>query len=99
MRPFTSLLRVGPRRMDKSARRHWVGFDLGGTKMMAAALSDELRILGRRRRKTKGADGAKAGMERNLEAIRDCLDDRKVPADELAGIGVRCPGNIDLDRG
>jgi glucokinase len=85
--------------MDKSARRHWVGFDLGGTKMMAAALSDELRILGRRRRKTKGADGAKAGIDRILETIRDALEDAKIPADELAGIGVGCPGNIDLDRG
>ena len=47
--------------MDKRARRHWVGFDLGGTKMMAAVFSEEFRILGRRRRKTKGAEGAKAG--------------------------------------
>jgi glucokinase len=85
--------------MDKSARRHWVGFDLGGTKMMAAALSDELRIVGRRRRKTKGADGAKAGIDRIVETIRDALEEGKVAADNLAGIGVGCPGNIDLDRG
>ncbi|MCI0357841.1 MAG: ROK family protein, partial [Planctomycetaceae bacterium] len=66
---------------------------------MAAALSEELRIVGRRRRKTKGADGAKSGMDRIIESIRDALDDGKVPADGLAGIGVGCPGNIDLDRG
>ena len=33
--------------MDTSDRRFWVGFDLGGTKMMAAALSEEFRVLGR----------------------------------------------------
>jgi len=85
--------------MDKSARRHWVGFDLGGTKMMAAALGPELRIAGRRRRKTKGADGAKAGMDRIVQTIHEALKDGKVAADEVAGIGVGCPGNIDLERG
>ncbi|MEX2176753.1 MAG: ROK family protein [Pirellulaceae bacterium] len=86
-------------RMDTSARRHWVGFDLGGTKMMAAALSDEFRILGRRRRKTKGAEGAKAGVERIVEAIRNALDEGQITPDQVAGIGVGCPGNIDLDKG
>jgi glucokinase len=38
-------------------------------------------------------------MDRILETIRDALEDGKVSADELAGIGVGCPGNIDLDRG
>jgi glucokinase len=85
--------------MDNSDRRFWVGFDLGGTKMMAAALSDEFRILGRRRRKTKGAEGAKAGIERIVESIRDALEDGQVPAEEVAGVGVGCPGNIDLERG
>ena len=53
--------------------RPWVGFDLGGTKMLAAAFSPEFRLLGRRRRKTKGAEGAKAGLERIVETIRDAL--------------------------
>lgn len=80
-------------------RRHWVGFDLGGTKMMAAALNGEFRVLGRRRRKTKGSDGAKAGSERIVESIRDALDEAKIDADEIDAIGVGCPGNVDLDRG
>jgi glucokinase len=85
--------------MDTSDRRFWVGFDLGGTKMMAAALSEEFRVLGRRRRKTKGAEGAKAGVERIVESIRDALEEGQVSAESVAGIGVGCPGNIDLDRG
>ena len=83
---------------DRS-RRHWVGFDLGGTKMMAAAFNHDFRLLGRKRRKTKGAEGAKAGLERIVETIRDALDEGKVDADSLAGIGVGCPGNVDLERG
>jgi glucokinase len=67
--------------------------------MMAAAFSPEFRLLGRRRRKTKGAEGAKAGLERIVETIKDALDESKIDAKNLAGIGVGCPGNIDLDKG
>lgn len=85
--------------MDTRDRRHWVGFDLGGTKMMAAALSDEFRVLGRRRRKTKGTDGAKSGVERIVETIHDALKEAQVKAGDVAGIGIGCPGNVDLERG
>jgi glucokinase len=83
---------------DDSAKR-WVGFDLGGTKMMAAAFSGEFRVLGRKRRKTKGSEGVKAGLERIVETIRDALDEAQVKPSQLCGIGVGCPGNIDLEKG
>jgi glucokinase len=79
--------------------RPWVGFDLGGTKMLAAVFSTDFRLLGRRRRKTKGAEGAKAGLERIVETIRDALEEGKLADQRLAGIGVGCPGNIDLEKG
>jgi glucokinase len=85
--------------MDTRDRRHWVGFDLGGTKMLAAALNGEFRVLGRRRRKTKGADGAKSGVERIVESIHDVLKESEIKAGDLAGIGVGCPGNVDLEKG
>jgi glucokinase len=66
---------------------------------MAAAFSAKFRLLGRKRRKTKGAEGAKAGLERICDTIRDALAEAKIPADKLAGIGVGCPGNIDLEKG
>ena len=84
---------------ETRANRHWVGFDLGGTKMMAAVFSQEFRLLGRRRRKTKGAEGAKAGLERIVETIRDAMEEGQIAAERLAGIGVGCPGNVDLDKG
>ena len=84
---------------EARSSRPWVGFDLGGTKMMAAAFSPDFRLLGRRRRKTKGAEGAKAGLERICETIRDALTEAQLSDDRLAGIGVGCPGNIDLEKG
>jgi glucokinase len=84
---------------DDSGSKRWVGFDLGGTKMMAAAFSGEFRVLGRKRRKTKGSEGVKAGLERITETIRDALEEAQIKPSQLSGIGVGCPGNIDLEKG
>jgi glucokinase len=84
---------------DARSGRPWVGFDLGGTKMMAAAFSPEFRLLGRKRRKTKGSEGAKAGLERIIETIRDALEESQIADHRPAGIGVGCPGNVDLEKG
>jgi glucokinase len=84
---------------DEAASKRWVGFDLGGTKMMAAAFGGDFRLLGRKRRKTKGAEGVKAGLQRIVETIQDALAEGGVKASQLSGIGVGCPGNIDLEKG
>ena len=78
---------------------HWVGFDLGGTKMLATVFDARFKPLGRERRKTKGFEGVKAGLERIISAIHAALDEAKLRPDEVAGIGVGCPGAVDLDRG
>ncbi len=80
-------------------RSYWVGFDLGGTKMLATVFDDRFEPLGKERKKTKGHEGAKAGMERIIAVIRSALDQAKVTPDQLAGIGIGCPGAVDLDRG
>src|SRR5438067_3254021 len=84
---------------DDRNSRPWVGFDLGGTKILEAAFGPDFRLLGRRRRKTKGMEGAKAGLERIVETIRDALTEANIADQRLAGIGVGCPGNVDLERG
>src|SRR4051794_24329509 len=84
---------------DARNSRPWVGFDLGGTKMLVAVFGPDFRLMGRRRRKTKGSEGAKAGLDRIVETVRDALIEAKLTDQRLAGIGVGCPGNVDLERG
>lgn len=81
------------------ANRVRVGFDLGGTKMYAAVFDADYRQLGRERKKTKGHQGAEAGVERVIATIREALASANVAADRLDGIGVGCPGPLDLDEG
>jgi glucokinase len=78
---------------------HWVGFDLGGTKMMAIVYDGQFRSLGRKRRRTKGHEGAKIGVERIIATIEQALEEGKVAPDAITGIGIGCPGTVDLDAG
>jgi glucokinase len=84
---------------DDSSKKIWVGFDLGGTKMLATVFDEKFKPLGRKRRKTKGAEGVDAGLERMIKTIDDALDDAKISASQLSGIGVGLPGPLDLDKG
>jgi glucokinase len=78
---------------------YWIGFDLGGTKMLAALFDQKFTIVNRKRRKTKPQDGAKPGVERIKETIYELLQDSKVKVENILGIGVGVPGMLDLDDG
>jgi glucokinase len=72
----------------KHAQRCWIGFDLGGTKMLAVVFDERFRVLGTRRRKSKGQAGAKVGIARIAETIDEALAEAKIPLSALAGIGL-----------
>ena len=82
-----------------SDEKYWLGFDLGGTKMMATVFDAGFKILGSHRTKTKGHEGAKEVLDRIIETIKEALDEAHIKAQHLGGIGVGCPGPLDLDRG
>ena len=78
---------------------HWIGFDLGGTKMFSTVYDHQFRLCGKQRTKTKGHEGHKAGLKRMVNTIRLSIQDAEIDVAELAGIGVGCPGPLDLDQG
>jgi glucokinase len=85
--------------MGSNDRKYWVGFDLGGTKMLAVVYDQKFSPQGSKRKKTKGAEGAEAGVDRMLETIQEALEEAHVDRDDVGGIGVGCPGPLDLDKG
>lgn len=84
---------------DNQQRDHWVGFDLGGTKMQASVYDAEFRSKGSKRTKTKGNEGAAAGVERIIKLVDEALVEAAIRRDRLGGLGIGCPGMLDLDRG
>lgn len=77
----------------------WVGLDLGGTKMLAMVYDTEFKPLGRKRRRTKGTEGANSVTSRMIRTIREALEEAKVAPDQVSGIGVGIPGPVDQERG
>lgn len=85
--------------MKNPPRTHWLGFDLGGTKMMAVVFDRDFRGVASARAKTQGAEGAAEVLERIRSTILEALGKAGLGLSDLAGIGVGCPGPLDLDRG
>ena len=85
--------------MSDTTKNYWVGFDLGGTKMLATIFDDGFSAHGRERTKTKGYEGAEAGLARMAKTIHKALSNANLKPNQLAGIGVGCPGPLDSERG
>ncbi|MHC4875849.1 MAG: ROK family protein [Planctomycetota bacterium] len=84
---------------DSSERDLWIGIDLGGTKMFACVCDSNFEVIGRKRKSTKGHQGADAGVDRVQQTIRQAIDDADVSVDRIAGIGFAAPGPLDLIDG
>jgi glucokinase len=78
---------------------YWIGFDLGGTKMQAVLFDARFTVVARRKKKTRGSEGAEAGVERITSSIEKLLEDAQVSVADLSGIGVGCPGPLNLEEG
>ena len=85
--------------MAESTKKHWIGFDLGGTKMLSVVFDDEFKSVAQSRKRTNGKEGVESGLERIEKTIQKSLDEAKIEAKDLAGIGIGCPGPVDLDAG
>jgi glucokinase len=85
--------------MAAAERTNWVGFDLGGTKMLAEVYDANWKTLGSERKKTRGHEGMAAGLRRIVAAIESALSEAGITAEQLAGIGIGCPGPLELKQG
>lgn len=76
-----------------------VGIDLGGTNMQIGVVDAANRVLGRVKLKTKADKGGDAVVERMAQGVRDAVEQAGVTLADVAGMGVGCPGAIDLAKG
>lgn len=85
--------------MSNYEEKCWVGFDLGGTKMLSQIFDSKFYSLGRRREKTRGHEGSDVGLGRIADLIRSSMKDVNLKNSDLGGIGIGAPGPLDLQRG
>jgi glucokinase len=77
----------------------YCGFDLGGTKMLCVVMDEKHKVIARKRKKTKGTEGAQAGVIRIAELIRETFVDAGLTLESLRSLGIGCPGPVDMDNG
>lgn len=78
---------------------HWIGFDLGGTKMLAKLFDADFKVVSKGRKKTRGCDGRDAVIQKIVRTIHAALADAEIKAEDLNGIGIGVPGPVDQSRG
>ncbi len=76
-----------------------VGVDLGGTKILAAVVTADGKILGQAKRKTKPETGIESVIERIVKTVDDALGSAKVARTDVRAVGIGAPGPIDPDTG
>lgn len=75
-----------------------IGFDLGGTKMLAAVLDDDHRVVGRAKNRTERSGGTTV-YEQILTTIDEALDDAGIKRKDISAVGIAVPGLIDRASG
>ncbi|MFN9753047.1 MAG: ROK family protein [Planctomycetota bacterium] len=82
-----------------AGKEHWIGVDLGGTKMLAEVFDEKFNVVGRCRKKTKGHEGKDVGLKRINAVIREALEQSQLKPAQITGLGIGCPGPLDLKKG
>jgi glucokinase len=85
--------------MSQQPESYWIGFDLGGTKMQVVIYDSRFQVRARKRRRTRGNDGAESGLTRIIALIEKAMEEAEIHKDQLAGIGIGCPGPVDPHTG
>lgn len=78
---------------------HWIGVDLGGTKILAGLFDDHFRVLARAKESTEAVEGAAAVFARIRSAVDALLAEAKVKPAHVRGMGLGIPGQIDPRMG
>lgn len=78
---------------------YWIGFDLGGTKMLSVVFDSDFKPVGKNRKKTKGHEGMEAGLKKINTVIKDSIEDAGIEVSQVKGLGIGCPGPLDFAKG
>lgn len=85
--------------MVKSSQHPVLAVDLGGTKIIAAVVTREGKVIARSYRLTLAPEGPEAVTERLVATLCETLSKAKLGKSELAGIGIAAAGIIEAKKG
>ena len=74
---------------------HWLGVDLGGTKILTGLFDDRLNLLARNKQPTGSESGPAGVFGRVAQAVDVVLREAKVEPSQVGGMGFAIPGQIE----
>jgi len=83
----------------KRSDRPVIGVDLGGTKILAAVVAPDGRILSRSRKRTKATGEAAPLLDRIAACVEGAMAEAGLSPADVAAIGAGAPGPTDSDAG
>ena len=66
--------------------------------MQCALFDDELKIVDSQRKRTRSEQSVNENVDRIQSIITKLMEEHQVPLEQLAGIGIGCPGPIEWDK-
>src|SRR3954470_7445816 len=75
------------------------GIDLGGTKIQAAVVDSDHKVLGAKRDQTPLKGGPKAIAACMAAVLKESLEEAGLSTSDLEGVGVGSPGSVDDKKG
>ena len=76
-----------------------IGVDMGGTKILAAVVNAEGRILADAKIPTKADKGAAVVIDRIAECMQKAMDKSRVDPQSIQAVGIGAPGPLDPETG
>ncbi|MBN1541422.1 ROK family protein, partial [candidate division KSB1 bacterium] len=76
-----------------------IGIDLGGTKIYAAIVDPQGKILATSRKRTRAELGFEAVVDRIVGCAKEAIEISGLKAEEIPAVGIGSPGPLDLTRG
>ena len=79
--------------------KHYIGIDVGGTKIQTSLITEAGVVLASLRRETPRKCGAEVTLQAIEDAVKSLLQEREMQSRDLAGIGIAIPGVVLQDVG
>ena len=80
-------------------QKHYIGIDVGGTKIQTSLITEAGVVLASLRRETPRKCSADITLQAIEEAIKALLQEQKLLPGDLAGIGIAVPGTVQQETG
>lgn len=84
---------------ETSKADHYLGVDLGGTKILTGVFKNSLECLATAKLSTKSQRGVEEVIERIARCVQDAVDEADLSIKNVAGVGIGAPGAVDFASG